>query len=40
MKNTKAYEIGQLLAKISIVVFLILMYCLISTLDFKMLICG
>lgn len=33
-------EIGELLAKISIIAFFVLSYCIVSTLDYKMLIMG
>ena len=36
----KAYNIGELLAKIAIIVFFVLSYCIVSTLDFKVLIGG
>ena len=36
----KAYQVGELLAKISILAFFVISYCLVSTLDFKVLIGG
>ena len=33
-------EIGELLAKISIIMFFVLSYCIVSTLDFKLLYGG
>ena len=38
--NMKAYQIGELLAKISIIAFFAISYCIVSTLDFKLLYGG
>lgn len=36
----KAYQVGELLAKISIIAFFVISYCIVSILDFKVLIGG
>lgn len=40
LRRRTPYEIGELLAKITIMVFFVLSYCVVSTLDFKLLYGG
>lgn len=36
----KAYQVGELLAKITIIAFFFISYCVVSTMDFKLLYGG